>query len=150
MQQIHHYTLNTGDGRLTDRCEVAAGVIAILRPICDAGGGDLPGNLRIALTRGNAGGYLYTIYRQETPLVTCGLATAEDQAAEIWPVLVKLAGQLDLPRPPRGPRVPWLSVVILPTLALVDRETCGAIADLERCVAWTLIDLESKERPTAG
>jgi hypothetical protein len=72
--QLNHYTLATGHGRLTDRCEVADDVIEVLRPIVEAGGGDVPGGLglRLVLSSGEQpGAWLYTIYRGDAPLVTC-------------------------------------------------------------------------------
>jgi len=138
--QLSHYTLNTGHGRLTDRCEVADDVLDFLRPIVEAGGGELPGGLRVMLTRGDQGGHMFTVYQGELPLVTCGLAVDGDQGTELWPALLSLAEQLRLPRPKRAPPVPWLSVVILPGLGLVDRDTAMAVADLERCLAWAIIE----------
>ena len=137
--QIHHYTLNTGHGRLTDRCEVSQEVIDYLRPIVAAGGGKVAGGFRLELAAGKTGGVLFTIFRRDRPLVACGLAVDEAQSQELWPALLDLAAKAQAPRPPRPPLTPWLSVLLLPALALETPDDCQAVADLERCVAWTII-----------
>lgn len=140
MAQISHYTLNTGHGRLTDRSEVSEETIELLRPVVRAGGGRLPVGFRVVMSPGEAGGWLYTIYQREIPVATCGLARTEEQSREVWPYLVDLAERMVLPRPKRAPSVPWLSVVVLPTAGMIDRETLMATADLERCIAWTILE----------
>ncbi|MFH1924682.1 MAG: hypothetical protein ABIP48_32925 [Planctomycetota bacterium] len=135
--QLSHYTLNTGHGRLTDRCEVADDVLDFLRPIVEAGGGDLPMGLRVMLARGDTGSYLFMVFHGEAPLVTCGLAVDDDRAAELWPALLGLADQLHVPRPKRAPPAPWLSIVMLPGLA---SETVSMLGDLEWCLAWAILD----------
>jgi hypothetical protein len=139
IQQIHHYTLNTGDGRLTDRSEVAPEVIDYLRPILDAGGGDVGGGLAVHVHGGENGGWLYEIRHGGDAVVACGLAVTDHHASGIWPILDDLAQHAKLPHPPRPPRTPWLSVLILYGAAGCDHETLMAVADLERCIAWTLI-----------
>jgi hypothetical protein len=141
--RLNHYTLTSGHNRLTDRGEVADEVVEVLRPIVAGGSGDLPGGLglRLILTAGeSAGGWLYTIYRGDMPLVTCGLAMTPTAASELWPHLLevgKVVGFLLLPKPPP---VPWLSVATLPGLAFVGKEVRDFVGDLERCIAWALLD----------
>jgi len=142
--QITHYTVNTGHGRLTDRSEVRDDVIDFLRPIVEAGGGELPMGFSVRIDRGDSGGWLFTVSVGTVPIVTCGLAMDEPQATEVWARLIGLATTLDLPRPANPPPVPWLSAVILPTAgAVADPGTMMAVADLERCVAWVLVDHDS-------
>ncbi len=81
--QLNQCSLITGHGRLTDRCEVADDAIEAHRPIVAAGGGDLPGGLGLGfvVTPGeSAGGWVFTIYGADTPLVTCGLAMTPEAA----------------------------------------------------------------------
>jgi hypothetical protein len=143
MNQIHHYTLNTGDGRLTDRREVANDVIDNLRPIVQAGGGSLVSDLSVHIHGGRNGGWLYEIRHGGDAVVACGLALNDHHSGQLWPTLATFAAQANLPHPPRPPRTPWLSVLILYGSAGCDQDTLMAVADLERCVAWTLIE-ESK------
>ncbi|NQT40270.1 MAG: hypothetical protein HQ581_22445 [Planctomycetes bacterium] len=105
-----------------------------------SGGGELPLALCVVVTRGDTGSHLFTVHREEAPLVTCGLAVDEEQVAEVWPLSVGMAYHLKLPRPRRAPPVPWLCVVTSPGLALADRITAMAVADLERCLAWAILE----------
>ncbi len=141
MVQLNHYTLITGHGRLTDRSEVADDVIEALRPIVVNDGGDLPGGLGLVVTPSeSAGGWVFTVYHASTPLVTCGLAITPEAAGEVWPCLLEVGKVTGLPILPRQPPVPWLSVAILPGLNLFGMEMWEWLGDLERCIAWTLID----------
>jgi hypothetical protein len=140
--QLNHYALITGHGRLTDLCEVADDVVEVLRPIV-AHGGDLPGGLGLRLllsTEKRTGGWLYTIKQRNVPLVTCGLAITQPAADELWPHLLDVAKVVRLPVSVKQPPIPWLSVAILPGIARAGRKIADLFGDLERCVAWTLID----------
>ena len=147
MPQLTHYTLLTGDGRLTDRSEVDDLVIDRLRPVVrEAAESDdpvaLPGGFRLHLTVG-FGGAMYTLFAGETPAVICGLATTEDAVAGVWPALLERSREQQMPTPDRPPgMLPWLAILILPTMANLPREIIGQLGDLERCIAWTILEWE--------
>jgi hypothetical protein len=140
--QLNYYTLITGDGRLMDRSEVADDDVEALRPIVAAGGGDLPGGLklRVAIVPGESpGGWVFTIYRAYIPLVTCGLAMTPKAADELWPRLLKIGKRATFPMSLGQPPVPWLSVAILSGVARAGMKVVALLGDLEQCIAWTII-----------
>lgn len=142
IESIIHVTLNTRHTRRSPRSEVGAEAIAVLRPLIRDGGGEVPGfsGFRVEVTR-EGNGALYTVTREATPIVTCGLAHDAEGAARLWTMLCDLhqrtTGQ---PAPARRPRsTPWLGVVLLPGLALLSPQDFGWIGDFERCFAWALL-----------
>jgi len=68
------------------------------------------------------------------------LTDRSEVAAEVWRGLTGLADQFEIPHSDRQPPLPWLSVVLLPIP--MDRDTAFMLADLERCLAWTMIEHE--------
>jgi hypothetical protein len=146
-KQLHHFTLATGESRLSDRCEVDDEVLTALAPIVATGGGVLSGNspLVVQITRGEHG-VIFTIEHHFEPLVTCGLATTAEAAAEIWPKLVNVSNRCGMMSPDFPPTlIPWLSVVVLPGIATVPRSVVDTLVELEQRLAWAILDV-----PTAG
>lgn len=155
MRELHHLTLNNGHTRRSPRAEVGDGILALLAPLVAAGGGRLPTpadgyRLTVVRAEGEEGAATFTVQRvaDNLPLVTCFVVWDRRQDARYWALAGGAIGQLRdqfppgaLPAkmPPRPASVPWLAVLIWPTLAL-DPVAAGWIADLERCVAWTLIE----------
>jgi hypothetical protein len=138
--QLNYYIVNTRRGRLSDRSEVEEGLLRVIRPIVQAGGGELPGGLRVEITRHASGGHVLTVYRGDATVATCGLAVDDTQASQMWPQLTNLAQLLGFRRPKRQPPTPWLSVLILPGLAQVDPGPAGMLGELERCLAWAILE----------
>jgi hypothetical protein len=58
----------------------------------------------------------------------------------LWPHLLKAGKEVGLPVSDRQPPIPWLSVALWPGLAAAGEEVVGLLGDLERCVAWVLIE----------
>lgn len=137
-----HVTLNTGHSRVSPRSEVSDDVIAALRPVVRAGGGMLPGppGYRLVLTREGRNA-AYTIHRVDdggavAPLVTCIVSQTPGVWGAVWPRVTK---GVRTRRPLVEPALPWLAVDIHPTVAL-DNASMEWLGDLERCVAWTIIE----------
>ena len=42
--------------------------------------------------------------------------------------------------PDTRPAVPWLGVLLLPGMTAMPVETVAQLGDMERCLAWTLIE----------
>jgi len=150
-----HLTINTGHSRVSQRAEVADDVIEMLRPLVRAGGGRLPGPPGYSLKITRAGrDAAFTINlvgegNEEAPLVTCVLAVDDPPAA--WHAIGTLLsdrsiaalalnhryhGAMPLSMPAS---LPWLAVMIHPTVA-VEAAALPWLGDLERCLAWAIIE----------
>ncbi len=75
---------------------------------------------------------LVTVYREDAPLVTFGVAADQAGAAALWPLL----GQSEAPEPSA---VPWLAVRLQPGLALYPGDA-DWLRDFERCWAWAWLN----------
>jgi hypothetical protein len=170
MKSLFHYTINTGHGRNSPRDEVADNIIEILRPIVLAGGGNIPGTeFSLKLTKGRHG-TMFDIDYSDVPIVTCGLAFTRKGVSEIWPVMVELVKTIRdaiarkigispkeakhlLPLPSVVPQaLPLLAVFLQPIAGfLVGLSVLAMAGDLERCVAWTILDQQdtNKDIPQA-
>lgn len=144
-----HYTLNTGDSRVSQRSEVADAAIAALRPLLDRGG-QLPHPFtayRVKVSHA-PGGAVFSMYRHTHPIVLCAVAWDPSTAERIWhdiertylqmgdrPHEIAPAALAEMPA-----TLPWCAVIILPTIMLEARTEVGWIGDFERCFAWALIE----------
>ena len=144
-----HYTLNTGDSRVSQRSEVADAAIATLRPLL-ARGGQLPppfSGYRVEVSHA-PGGAIFSVHRGAHPTVLCAVsrdpATADRMWSEIEGVYLQLVDNTQHVAPgklaERPESTPWLAVVVLPTIILESRSDIGWLGDFERCFAWTLIE----------
>jgi hypothetical protein len=145
---VIHYTLNTGHAVASPRSGVRQEAIEALQPLAEYGGA-IPGcaPFRVTVAHGT-GSAVFTIWRGAEPVVTCTLAWTAEGEAEAWPAIEKL--YLDLSD--RSPQLlapakeaskpeslPWLAVVLLPSLLNQSRDDVGWLGDFERCMAWTIL-----------
>jgi hypothetical protein len=143
MPDLLHYTLNTGHTRASPRAEVADDILDLLRPLTAPGDHPVPRTpgYRVVVPE-TGGGIVFTVYRHDVPLVTCGVADTPEASAELWPILERFylgltdSGPLasvgfSAPHQPEG--LPWLAVV------LVSPQVPPWVADLERCMAWAFL-----------
>ena len=138
---LHHVTLNTGHSRRSYRSEVSDVAVAavqdsLTRALAASGARAmiLPGYDLTAAAQGQA--LVATIWREQTPLVTLGVALNSRSGAGLWPMLH--AGTTGLmtagtPRPP----APWLAARIEPSVS--DVTALHWIADYERVLAWAWV-----------
>ena len=143
-----HYTLNTGHAVASPRSGVGPEAIAALQPLTEHGGA-IPGCAPFQVTVDSGpGAAVFTIWRGAEPVATCGLAWTAEGEAESWPAIEKL--YLDLSdRDPqllapakeasKPASLPWLAVVLLPSLLNQSRGDVGWLGDFERCMAWTIL-----------
>ncbi len=112
------------------------------------GGGPVPRSPGIStkFCPGVDGGVLFNIWCHDAPLVECGVALADAQAPEIWGALTDLAAKVNEPHPTTPPPTPWLSVLLLPSIRGAPRAVVEQLADLERCIAWTVIEMDKERR----
>ena len=162
MRALQHLTINAGHNRTSPRDEVADSVVELLRPIIIAGGGAIAGtDFSLKLTNGQHS-TIFTINYNDVPIVTCGLASTREGISEVWPAMVRLVESLRdmivrktgwspnqvkrlLPLPSAEPQAPpLLAVLLFPHAGLMAGPSVLAMAaDLERCVAWTILDHEA-------
>lgn len=144
MNPLHHYTVNTGHNRICKKSEVSADVITVCRPLLQPGRHAVPGigkPYTVESVRAELG-MVFSIFRNDVPLITCGVAESAEAAALVWPGIESLylrvtelpamrSADFEAPRQPPG--LPWLAVVIVVPSA---EEWLG---DFERCLAWTYL-----------
>lgn len=143
-----HYTLNTNHIYVQE--DYKRGIGPLMAPLLDGGNLGLVAKqlsaFRVTVTRCKGGG-LFTVWRGQEPLMTCGVALAAAAAAEVWPAVEKLyldlsdrdPHKLDARHEAKEPAsTPWLAVVILPSLAMLTQSDMSWLGDFERCMAWTI------------
>lgn len=153
MQHIQHLTVNTGHSTMSPRSEVSDAIIALVqRELLPHAEFAIPGvraGWSVKLTRMATAG-MFSIFHCGVPIVTCGLAMDARASDLVWRQLMSLHSLSsgcretmpeDWPLEPSQPRsVPWLGVVLLPTVAIVPPEDLGWLGDFERCLAWAIIE----------
>ena len=146
---VTHYTLNTGHSNDSPRSGVGPEAIAVLRPLVEHGG-PIPNcaPFRVTIDHG-AGSAVFTVWRAQEPIVTCALAWTAEGESEAWPAIEKLYLDTsdrfpELLAPARVAEkpasLPWLAVVLLPSLLHQRADDVGWLGDFERCMAWTVLD----------
>ena len=152
-QTLEHLTITTGHLRTGPRSEVADTIIAFVRtqllPCTEFAIPSVGDGWKLELRRKSMAS-MFSIYYFDTPIVTCGLAMDASASDLVWRQLMSLhsrsSGCLetipnDWTLEPSKPRsVPWLGVVLLPTVAIVPPEDLDWLGDFERCLAWAIIE----------
>lgn len=148
MTYLWMITLNTGDGERCPRSSVHDDVVTVLRPILQdaAESGErrpvVPGPPAISLQISSAGAHMMgTIWDDGTdlPIVTMGVATRSRGAGRLWQLLHN--GRPGLVTDTADvPRAPWCGVLVHPS-SLVRHDVALWAADLERCIAWTWMEM---------
>jgi hypothetical protein len=145
---VTHYTLNTADTGELPRLAIDPEAITVLQPLIDQGG-PIPGcaPFRVTVTQAS-GAAVFTVWRAAEPIVTCALAWTVEGEAEAWPAIEEVYLDLSdrfpqLPVPAKEANkpasLPWLAVVLLPSLLNQSRDDVGWLGDFERCLAWTIL-----------
>ena len=152
---MHHYTFNTGHSRVSPRSEVADNVIEALRPMARTGQYRIPGfgylSVIVTVTEGQA---IFSILADHKPkpmpVIHGGVAWTEAGRTILERELEKInaaGGARVVPdhqiAEKSPPGVPWCGVIMFDSVALLG-EDVAAIADFERCLAWTIIESQSK------
>jgi hypothetical protein len=120
-----HITLNSGDARISPRCEVRDDIIQMIKPTVAGGGGVLAG-LHIVMESAD----VFTLgWEASTPTVRCYLAKQPNPA--LW---TQAGGQGS------EPTGPWLAVRLLPSALQCTTDQVMMLGDAERCVAWAIIE----------
>lgn len=147
-QHIHHLTIQTGHTRRSWRHEIEPsalmGSAALLEAALRNGRVDLPVEpaghcLRVT---GEGRCMVATVYHDELPLVTFGVASHSRCGAGLWRILCSGAivaeGGCHLD-PDRAPQEPWCAARLEIGITLMP-DSASWLGDLERCIAWAWLD----------
>lgn len=146
MLTIEHITLSSGHTRRSPRAEVSEAVIDRIRAAIAEGSGDVGGGWTVRLVPGlPEGTAAYDLLHDGRRVVACYLGIARPAADEMWAQIDAVMPMLPGAVRRRPKRAPWLAVMPVPDPAVLADP--GAFADilleagdLERCVAWAIID----------
>ena len=125
MDALIHITLSSGDARISSRSEVHDDIVEILKPIVDAGGGEIS-DLHVVFESAS----VFNLgWHPDAPAVRCYLAKEPN------PPLWKQAGGQG-----SEPTGLWLAVRLLPDALHCTTDQIMMLGDAERCVAWAIIE----------
>lgn len=141
MNKIAHLTLFTGHLRNSPRKEVHRDTINILKPYVMGAGGQIGDTgWTVKMVQGIAPGSCgFTLHHSGLWLFSCYMAWTTSADKPMWDI-VRQVSSTALPKPEL---VPWLAVHAMPDFPLMMFKCPYAITeagDLERCIAWTVIE----------
>lgn len=150
---LHHLTTLTGHVAPTSRRDVSDHVVATLQAVVDADGGLIPAaDVWVDIIRPpdalrrrpREGAAAFTIQDGREPgglaLATNVACWRQEEEDEAWEMAAVPPSAYTTGRPIVRPPLPWLVTTLLPGLATIERGRIGMLADLERCLAWALIE----------
>jgi hypothetical protein len=155
MDTLTFLTMTSGHSQPSPLSE-AQFALPALRPLVLAGGGPVPGQRAYTFqVTSIEGGAVFSVHDGALILAFCGVAYAPAAAEQVWDnltqahlttyelVVQKLGFNTPdnwLASPEQPATLPWLAVTLQPGL-LLRPSAASWLADFERCVAWTIIEL---------
>lgn len=141
MRTIAHLTLFTGNLRNSPRHEVPRSTIDKLMPYVMSGGGEIENTgWTVKMVQGVAPGSCgFTLHHSGLWVFSCYMAWTKATSAPMWEV-VKGITKTSLPKPKSAP---WLAVDAMPDMPLLMFKAPQAMfeaGDLERSIAWSVIE----------
>jgi hypothetical protein len=135
---LTHLVVNTGILLPSPKGQAGPEAVQTLAPMVAAGRGE-PAGIPFVVTHRGEGVASFELGRPPAELGTvCWSVT---RSAEAWPRVLRTMRAEAATRPPVDPPpVPWLAVLTLPPLHALPVGTVLQLADLERCLAWALIE----------
>lgn len=156
---LHHYTLNNGAIKEMQRRPLSRRTAATLWELALGGGGEFAGVLSPFGCRVEpglqAGGRTFWILRGDDPVLLCVVCHRLESNAELFGIAERAYLDLLLEdsvqsatddlqycrHAPQSPvRLPWLARVQYGQFHLLDSRETVLIDELERCLAWTLLN----------
>jgi len=135
---LAHLTMNTGDLVRSSRDQALPRATEWLARAAAAGRGEAAGIPFVIDRRGEATALFHI---GEPSAVVCGVCWREDRAPAAWGALLAVVDIQSIRMAPvRRPPVPWLVVVLMPALAVLPPERLIQLGEMERCLAWCLIE----------
>jgi len=142
MNALEHVTITSGASRMSARSEVSDDAVDEVRSGL-AAGGDLGEGWSVSLldVPDPKAGRVYDLLYQGQTLARCWLCLDKRASEDMW-AAASSRGALPGTRLHRPRRTPWLAATLLPAAFLVPDpvEVLMALGDLERRVAWALIE----------
>lgn len=149
MNQLTHLTIEAAHAAQTSRSDVGDDIIAAVQPLIDAEEGEIGGfwlDFIRPLGEGRrpidgAAAFTIQLGKGGTALASCIVCWREEMARDAWrmvqaPATAPLSG-----RPVSMPtQTPWLAATLLMGAVRAPDEVVAMLGDLERCVAWALIE----------
>lgn len=137
---MEHITLTTGHYRLSPRHEVGDDVVALLSPIVAKGAGEIADTgWSVKMVHGvGVGSCGFELHYRGIWAVSCYMAWTASDDIPMWGVASERHGVQRVKRPRS---LPWLAAAIMPTSIIFLPTAMLEVGDLERCVAWTILDL---------
>lgn len=136
---LQHITMTTGNLVQSPRSGVQQGTIELLEPMLRAGRGVAAG-IPFEIVRRQPGSALLTIGEPAGAL--CGVCWDEARSDDGWAAMLTASHETGMRKfPAERPPVPWLAVMILPGMLSMELEAVSMLGDMERCLAWGLIEL---------
>jgi hypothetical protein len=152
---LHHITITTGDNRRSWRHEIEPRALASSAMLLDAAIRDgrvalpvEPAGLDLQVTaQGRC--MVATVWHDEVPLVTFGVAAHSRCGASLWRMLcsgatVTAEGRRAI-NPDSAPQEPWCAARLEPGIAVM-MDVAPLLGDLERCIAWAWLDRLERQR----
>lgn len=137
--QIEHVTVTTGASRLSPRSEVSDAVVTLIRTALAEHDGRLADTgWMIDLIPYPPGGHVYDLIYRGSRIARCWLCMDAEAADDIW--LSATAGAPAGTRLHRPVTMPWLAAGLMEGAVSAGPDALMTAGDLERCVAWALIE----------
>lgn len=137
MSTIAHLTLDTGHLRNSPSHEVGSEVIEALAPIVQRGNGTIEA-WDIQMVKGPAvGSAAFTIHHDGLWIASGYMAWTSEGEGPMW----NLVRELYEPMVMKPMCLPWLAVKLMPGCHLARAGVLMEAGDLERCLAWTVLDV---------
>ncbi|MBL0375376.1 hypothetical protein JJB09_25525 [Rhizobium sp. KVB221] len=151
MRTIAHLTLFTGHLRNSPRHEVDREAIDKLMPYVMSAGGEIENTgWTVRMIEGAApGSHCFELHHSGLWLLSCYMAWTRAASTPMWEV-VKRISKTTVPKPKT---TPWLAVHAMPATPMIMFKALHAMmeaGDLERCIAWTVIEAMAGGEPLAA
>jgi hypothetical protein len=141
---LAHLTLVTGDLRMSPRSEVSAEALRALSPLVSAGMGEIPGmpGLYAEIRRGQGQASITIGLANGQVALVAVLAWEPAGAQTSWGAILSLARDgAAIATVLRQPdHLPWLAVTMAMPSATLSPEQLIMLGDLERCLAWAILE----------
>lgn len=159
MKPLQFITMNTGHTIPSKRSDVADEVVALIASSLDRDGTLIDGwRITVEIDNGYA---KFCAGADGIELALCVVCWQAARSPAVWQAMCDTAEVKALASPGavhNPPHVPWLAATILPSAgdytarfgALKAAERLFALGDLERCVAWTLIERANAKEADHG
>jgi hypothetical protein len=136
---LEHITITTGASRLSPRSEVSDQIVDRIRAALAEDGHLWDTGWRVALLPTPEGGHVYDLIWRGVTVARCWLCVSSEVHESLW--AAASASTLDPHAQLTRPRnTPWLAAALTAQALQVPADELMAAGDLERCVAWALLE----------